>query len=559
MYQGEKCTPYLSAIAAAKNIPFAVICSGSRSAPLTLAFLNQNEIECIPVVDERSAGYIALGISQQTELPTILICTSGTAALNFSPSVAEAYYQKIPLLILTADRPLEWIDQLDGQAIKQQGIFEQFSLKSYHLTGEIYHEDDLWYAQRVMNEAIDIALENNGPVHINISFREPLYQLPELDSSKLKIIRSTISEIHPVNSDPILAATALAASFRKILIILGQGNWEEEEEYLLKKIQKYPNVVIVHESLCNIELENSILNVNECLVNYKSELIPELIINMGGNIVSKRLKQFLRNSNAELWNVSMDKTYTDTYKKLSRHIQCNNYTFLFSMGLGLKRTEVKSDFYHIWKTHSENIQSKTDAYFQKIPFSDMKAYHFIFNNLPETFLLQLGNSTPVRYGQIFYYLYSGINTYSNRGTSGIDGIVSTAVGACYASEQPVLVIVGDLSFQYDINALWNKQLSPELKIIVINNSGGNIFRLLEGSSQSQYLEEFFEMRIEHYFKNICEHFNVAYYKAESDEELKLNWKKFIEISDKASVLEIKTDPVLSEKVFKEFYQYLSND
>lgn len=328
MFNGEKCTPYLAAIAEAKNIQYAVVCPGSRSAPLALAFARQHGIECIPVVDERSAAYIALGIAQQTELPVILICTSGTAALNFSPAIAEAYHQKIPLLVLTADRPAEWIGQQDGQAIQQADVYRNFILRSYSVNGETYHPDDLWHSQRVMNEAIDVALENNGPVHINISFREPLYQLPELDQTKLRIIRSTVSDIHPVHSDPVLAATGLAAGHKKLCIVLGQMPYDEEQEYLLRKIETYSNVVIIKESLCNLELREAVLNANECLPAIPDDFVPDLVVSMGGGIISKKLKQFFRKHRVEHWHVAIDKTYTDTFQNLTRHIQCNNYTFL---------------------------------------------------------------------------------------------------------------------------------------------------------------------------------------------------------------------------------------
>lgn len=560
MFEGEKITAYLAAIAAAKDIRHAVICPGSRSAPLTLAFARQAEITCIPVADERSAGFVALGIAQQTELPVVVICTSGTASLNLAPAIAEAYYQKVPLVILTADRPEEWIDQQDGQAMRQRELYRNFIHRSYHIRGEAWHEDDLWYAQRSLNEAIDIAADQSGPVHVNVAFREPLYQVPAVQPERLRVVRSTGHEVYPVNAEPVQAAAKLAAGYRRILIVAGMLPWDAELEDVLHKLEEYPNVVIVKESVCNLDLDHAITNANECLVNPAAELKPELIISLGGPVVSRRLKQFLRSSGAEHWHITTGNTYMDTFRRLHRLIECHPYTFFFSLAVALRKSATGSDFRHHWKQQSQRMKEQVEQYSLTTPFTDWYAYRYIFSHLPANVQLQLANSTPVRYGQLFAHLQPPETlVYSNRGVSGIDGSISTAVGASLVSEQTVLTIIGDLSFQYDMNAWWNKHLSGNLKVVVINNAGGNIFRLIEGPSSVPELEEFFEMRMQHSFEHLARHFQLDYFRADREELLASAWKHFMESdSGRPAVLEIVTDPVRSAEVFKAFYTSLTN-
>jgi len=553
MYGGEKITAYIAAICAAKDVRYAVICPGSRSAPLTLAFARQEGVTCLPVVDERSAGYIALGIAQQTELPVALICTSGTAALNFSPAVAEAFYQKVPLLVFTADRPAEWIGQQDGQAVMQQDLYRSHVCRSYHFSGEAYHEDDLWYAQRCVNEAIDTSIEQQGPVHLNVAFREPLYDIPPADTAHLRVIRSTVSDIYPVNSEPVMAAAKLAAGYKKICIVLGQMRWDDELEHLMEKMEEFPNVVVVKESLCNLNVPGAVSNAGECVCCVEEAHAPDLIISMGGPVVSKRFKQWLRSIKAEHWHIAQDDTYIDTFKNLTRQVKCNFYTFIFSLSVALKKSGVASPYRDAWKQLSAQVRKKTDGYSASAPFSDWAAFDWIYRRLPDQAQLQLGNSTAVRYGQIFAHHQPHLLTYANRGTSGIDGSLSTAVGAAMTTDQPVVAILGDLAFQYDANALWNEHVPPRLKVIVINNSGGNIFRLIDGSSGVAELEKYFETRMSHSFEHLSRHFGAKYFRADSAEALEQHWDSFLRKRDRVSILEIVTDPVTSQQVFKEFY------
>ncbi len=552
MFEGEKNTGYIAAICAAHGVEHVVICPGSRSAPLTLAFSRSKKFSCLSIVDERSAAFIALGIAQQTQKTVALICTSGSAVLNFAPAISEAFYQGIPLLILTADRPQEWIDQHDGQAIRQQDIYRNYIGKSYHLRGEIYSKEDVWYTQRAMNEALFLAQKNQTPIHVNISFREPLYENPTFDEQLLQPIEFPSTQLSQWHD----AVWQNLATFQRIIIVAGQQKTLNKSfNDILAALSQLPQVVIITESISNVK-GDFIQNANECISAGKTDILqPDLIISFGKSIVSKKLKQFLRVSEAAHWHISEDDTVRDVYQRLTRHFTGKAEDFFTQLADRLTTTE--SEFKKTWQRAAENALSIQNKYAESVDFSDFAAAQFIIKNIPKQANLQLGNSTSVRYGQLFATtLDASVLVNSNRGTSGIDGCTSTAVGAALVNGKMTFLLSGELSFHYDINALWNQYVSPNLRMIILNNSGGNIFRLIDGSSTVEELEPYFETRQQNDFSQLATHYKVGYHSASNMHELKSAWAAFTKESNVAQILEIKTHAITSEKVFKGFYAAL---
>ncbi len=550
MHKGEKNTGYIAAICAAHGVEHVVICPGSRSAPLTLAFARSGKFTCLPIVDERSAAFVALGIAQQTQKTVALVCTSGSATLNFAPAISEAFYQGIPLLVLTADRPQEWIDQHDGQAIRQQEVYKNFIGKSYHLQGEIFSKEDIWYTQRTVNEALFLAHKKQLPVHINIAFREPLYGNPIYDEKELQTI------YFPATQKANWAADVWknVNNYKKILIVAGQQNKINSTlNSTLSALAKLPQVVVVAESISNVKGEDFISNVNECIsLENTQSLQPDLIISFGKSIISKKLKQFLRATEATHWHISEDDTVRDVYQRLSQHFTGAAEDFFEQFATHLQAQE--SSFATLWQKASTIAIETQENYSKNIDFSDFAATQWMLQNLPAEANLHLGNSTSVRYGQLFaHVLPSSILVNSNRGTSGIDGCTSTAVGAALVNQKMTFLLSGELSFHYDINALWNQFVSPQLRLIILNNSGGNIFRLIDGSSTVPELESYFETRQQTDFANIAAHYQITYHSVSNAEELAQAWETFVQPSNSAQILEIKTDPEASEKVFRGFY------
>ncbi|HJX72450.1 MAG TPA: 2-succinyl-5-enolpyruvyl-6-hydroxy-3-cyclohexene-1-carboxylic-acid synthase, partial [Bacteroidales bacterium] len=435
--QGIKNIPFICAQHGLKHV---VITPGSRNAPLIISFNQCDDIICLSITDERSAGYFALGIAQASGNPVALVCTSGTAALNFGPAIAEAYYQNLPLVVFTADRPPEWIDQADGQTIRQTEVFKNHVKQSIVLPVETSGEADRWYHNRLVSQAIDMACRlPQGPVHINVPLREPLYtKLPPV-SEDIRIIKTFSSRID-IPDDEMQSLLLKWKQAKKKLIIAGFGMPGKKLAQLLGKINKDKSVTIIAENLSNLS-DDTFIDAPErffATVNddKKENYRPDLLITFAGSVVSKRLKQFLRiHKPAEHWNISPCPAYTDTYQSLAVNIRIHPELFFGKIVTGHLLNTSSFDYKGQFIQLEKKIRSKHHSFLKQVPFSDLKAYEQILEVLPSGSGLHLANSTPVRYVQLFK-TRPDIHYFSNRGTSGIDGCVSTAAGASYASGNP---------------------------------------------------------------------------------------------------------------------------
>ena len=553
MLNGKKNTPWIAQICAEHQITDVFICPGSRSAPLTLAFTRNSNFTCYSIVDERSAGYLALGMALFKKKPVVIVTTSGTAALNLAPAVAEAYYQGIPLIVMTADRPAEWIDQYDGQAIRQSSIFQSFVHGQYQLSGELFHSDDLWYTQRLMNEIIIESNRKKGPVHLNISFREPLYEIEKISSSDVRVIHD-LKTSNSIGRSNISLPVELIRS-KKCWILLGQDDYSDETIDLLQKGIDELQWVVVHETISNLPLSNSITNMNEIIHSQiESVYAPEVVVISGKQFISKKLKKYLRSlpQCIQIY-VKAQEEWTDAFQQV-RYIATHSLSdFLFQMIHS--QIQCESQFHDYYLNTQSDIKNNISDILKTIPYSDLYVYHQIFNCIPLGAVIHLGNSTPVRYAQLFSDQKREM--YCNRGTSGIDGSVSTAMGYAIAdTERNHYVIIGDLSFEYDIHALMNAYVPDNIVIIVINNQGGNIFRIIEGSKDVDELEKYFETRIIRDFKNISAHYGLDYHVSKNENELKEIIRKFS--SCKKCIIEIQTDPEVSSEVYLSLFKELVN-
>jgi len=547
-FTGQKSTPYTVDILHQHGVENVIICPGSRNAPLTLAFARHGKFNCISIIDERSAGYFALGLAQSTKKPVAIVCTSGTAPLNFAPAIAEAFHQQIPLIVLTADRPESWINQQDGQAIEQKSLYANIIAKSFSLKGELYNEDDLWLTQRTVNEAFHIAQSKSRPVHINISFAEPLYEdsYATVKANKVNVFKlpSFFSYWETILKDK-----------KNTLVVVGQAEFNPTIVSAVNKMSKVSNAVVISENLANIPVGYHIINATEALIFQNEKMIPDVVVYMGGPIVSKQLKKHIASLAVPVVRVQLNEEEVDTFQNNTAIVQQSVVDAMETLSDYLIENTKTSDFAEEWRTASAKAFEKRNQYVAQINYSDFTVYDFIARHIPAKSNVHLGNSTPVRYSQIFNDLYkTDCCFYANRGTSGIDGSTSTAVGFSYASESINILITGDLSFQYDANAFFNNHLNGNLKVIIINNSGGNIFRLIDGPRGQKERSEFFETSLKHEFSNLAKHFNLNYFPAKDEKGLSTAWNDFIKKSERPSVLEIFTNAELSANTFKEFYK-----
>ncbi len=552
-YQGAK---NMVDICRMKGIRHAVISPGSRNAPLSILFTRDDSIQIHPIVDERCAAFFALGLAQQLHQPVALICTSGSAALNYSPAIAEAYYQQVPLLVLTADRPPELLDTSDGQMINQQEIFKNIVIGSYTYPFDGPTEILNWHQRRVINEAIDRAKIWRRPVHVNVPFRAPLYELDNLTND----VKST-SYIFPITASlPEQEILALANQWNKtdrIMLLIGCHRPSKSLNEIVEKFNQFENLVIVTETTSNVILPKTIKNVDIVLSTLKEEdkelYKPDLLVTFGTNLISKQIKQFLREFSPKAhWHLSPILFFPDSFRSLTHKIGIVPTNFLNEM---IKHIENKESAYkNMWMDKKAEALEKAKRFTETLPYCDLKVFETIIEHLPAGTNLQMGNSTPVRYCQ---YLppREDITFNANRGTSGIDGCVSTAMGAATILNTPVTLVVGDLSFMYDSNALWTHNHPSNLKIIVINNQGGNIFRFIPGPDQFEEFEEVFEARHKHDFEHLAYHFGVKYERAPSIKALEKALTKMYE-DDGCYILEVITPGEINGQILRNFFRNL---
>ena len=564
MSKGKEQIGLLAALMIEKGIEHVVASPGSRNAPAIIMLAQQKKLNLISVADERSAGFFALGIALKTRKPVALLCTSGTATLNYAPAIAEAYYQKVALLVITADRPKEWIDQGDGQTIRQENVFANFIRKSFSLPSGVETSEAQWFATRIINEAIDRChYPVAGPVHLNLPLAEPLYQI-EIGESLPDVRKISIASIEKtVGADLMKSLAQQWNGATSKLILVGQLHEGANINSQLTRIAEDPSVVILTETTSNIHhagfiscIDRDIDGLNEVeILNLK----PDILLTLGDAVVSKKIKALLRKMEPAInWHVSEDpeEFYFDSYQSLTLTIPISVESF--TTQLTQNASPVISEYQQRWSERSTGRKNRHHQFISQLEFCDMQVYDVLFRSIPEGTDIHLANSTPVRYAQLFDQ--SGKQQfYANRGTSGIDGCVSTAAGSAYVASNPVTVITGDIGFFYDSNALWNTNLKPDFRIIVINNGGGNIFRILEGPSDYEELEPFIETTHQYTTKGLAANFGINYFQATDKQSLEEMLGNFYDYnSGKPAILEVITPNILSANALKEYFKFLNS-
>jgi len=552
----------LVSVAYLKGIRKVVFSPGSRNAPLIIAFNEHKGFESFAIPDERVAAFFALGMAQQSGETVAIVSTSGSAALNFAPAIAEAFYQRIPLLVITADRPPEWIDQGNGQTMRQRNLYHNYIKKSYEISHETVHNDELWFNVRIFNEAInETKIEPKGPTHINFPLREPLYDF-NIDFSQADNVK--IIEQHsppPELSEELL--DTLSKTWNKTgkkLILCGITEKSDALNNLLERLSEDPSVIVLTETTSNLyhpnfieQIDRSLFSMNEG--DFKTYQ-PELLLTIGTNIISKKIKSLFRKWDiSEHWHIDETDIVIDTFKSLTKHLRCDLVHFFNAM---LERKiEVTSDYSKVWQQRNNELKSRHEAHLGRVGWSDFLAYHICLNVLPKNTNLQMANSAAVRYVQLMEKR-SDISYYSNRGVAGIDGCTSTAVGAAWVNNEFTTLVSGDIAFLYDSNALWLPYLSKNLRIIVFNNEGGNIFRIIPGPSTTNQLETFFETHHKVSAKYIAKAHSIEYFKASDREELEQALALFFSMERDAgpAILEVFTPRSENDVILKDYFKQM---
>lgn len=476
----------LVALLQAHGVRDVVLCPGSRNAPLVHALSHQLAgATCHSIIDERSAGFYALGLALATHRAVVVCCTSGTAVANLHPAVAEAYYQGVPLVVLSADRPERWIGQWAGQTLPQPELFGSLVRKAVHLP-EPHTEEERWYCNRLINEALLAALAPlPGPVQINVPISDPGVSLlpptPVTHAPKQPIGMQPgrcIQQLYPYRIDAQAVESLLRrlTTFERKMILVGQESWSAA----MSMGESFPQslreqFLCIGESLSNSPV--SICSLDALLASLsegdRRALQPDLLITLGGHIVSNKMKQYLRSyPPRETWHLSPDPTVVDLFCSLTEQIIAPVEPFLEALAQGLEG-HASSPYARHWRERIDQLPSPTPRY------SSLAVVGSLLSHLPEEpCVLHLANSSSVRYAELFRKPRR-LLTLCNRGTSGIEGSLSTALGfARQRAEERHFIVIGDLSFFYDLNALGLPEVGSNVRVLLLNNQRGSIFQSL---------------------------------------------------------------------------------
>ncbi|RNC87093.1 MAG: 2-succinyl-5-enolpyruvyl-6-hydroxy-3-cyclohexene-1-carboxylate synthase [Winogradskyella sp.] len=567
----------------AHNIKQIIISPGSRNAPLTIGFTHDDFFKCYSIVDERCAAFFAMGIAQQTQEPTAVVCTSGSALLNYYPAVSEAFYSRIPLVVLSADRPKHLVDIGDGQTIKQKNVYGEHVVYSANLKLDLRAHNQVQGTEEIplfksmenkvekflglqqdiqssneqeIHNALSSAVENSGPVHINIPFDEPLYETTDELAIHPKPY-TTINSKSQVDENDINTLSEIWNASSRKMILVGVLQPNSIEHKWLDELAKDDSVIILTETTSNLHHESNFPEIDKLIapLNRKEfeSLQPEVLLTFGGLVVSKKVKRFLRDYRPKHhWHVNAH-IANDTFFILEKHLKCspNSFFEVFSE----KITPVASHYQPYWLDVRTRRRKLHDDYLKTIPFSDFTVFDALLKSIPENSRLQIGNSSAIRYTQLFQ-LRDDIKVFCNRGTSGIDGSTSTAIGAAVASKERVTFITGDLSFFYDSNALWNNFIPSNFRIIIVNNNGGGIFRILPGHKNTPNFDEFFETEHQLTAKQLAEMYGFDYSTANDSGTLRNALKSFYIDGRGPKILEVFTPAKRNDEVLLEYFNFI---
>ena len=509
MYCSKENVNILTALLVAHGVRHAVVCPGSRNSAIVHNFNECPFIQCYPVTDERSAGFYAMGMAQALKQPVVVCVTSGTALLNLAPAMAEAFYQHIPLVAISADRPQQWIDQLDGQTLPQSDALGRFVKKAVSLL-EPHDAEEKWYCNRLVNEAL-LAAMRGGPVHINVPITEPLFEYSVDELPAERKIAYAAADMSPATLSHV---TRMFLSATRPMLISGQPM-------------------------------NPLLDEAVSIVGDDEEYVPDFVLYIGGSIVSKRLKRFLRKAK-ETWVVNNTGEIADTFMNLTHVFQgdgeavADHIRFMMVME--------PHPFIQKWDDLLARIRLQAESY--EPAYSELAAVKY-FEHYVGDAEVHYANSSAIRLANSF----AQHPVWCNRGVNGIEGSLSTAAGFSCVTDKRVYCVIGDLSFFYDQNALWNQNLQGNFRILLLNNGCGGIFNMLPGLEQSPARDQYVAAAHHTSAEGICQQNDIVYISASDMPQLHAGIDTLLNIeSDRPVLLEVFTDPYDDEQTLKDYYK-----
>ncbi len=561
----KKSVQYVMAALKQMGIRQVVLSPGSRNAPMLVSFPQDVDFDIYRIVDERSAAFFALGLALQSKQAVVLNCTSGSAMLNYAPALAEAYYQQIPLVVLSADRPEHLIDKGYGQCIRQPNALDSVVKASLHLPETAFDTtttaaDSIRQLQAVLHTTVSAV---PGPIHINLPLAEPLYDTQKMAYPILPPFASIQNNNTHALPDALLKNWC--STTRKLILV---GQWHEDSAALrsvLALLAQRDDVFVLSETLSNIgsEFASNIDPLLAGMQGVETQCQPQLVLSIGGQLVSKRIKKWLSTLSFAHWQITDRQHKRDTF---FNNVQCINMDAVDCLQALAAELSIETNVQYAkdWRRIQAKVAEKHQNFKPMVPFSDFQAYASISQYVYKTNIdcnLHLANSAAIRYAQLFAWQqkdHSGLKMYGNRGVSGLEGSVSTALGFSQHAKQITCLITGDLSFFYDTNALWNPYLRPNFRIILINNQGGGIFRFIDGPLQSGQLD-YFETPHQRHAAAIAKEVGMIYWHCNNTADLQAILPKVFAKDTGACLLEVQTPAQDNDKVLKAYFKSIKDN
>lgn len=559
MFSNKENINILTSLLLEYGVSDAVVCPGSRNAPIVHNLSQCQSIRCHPVTDERSAGFYALGIAQATQRPTVVCVTSGTALLNLAPAVAEAYYQHVPLVVVSADRPVQWIDQLDGQTLPQPDALGRFVRKAVSLPephvasvgsgdgleaagkgalsdGDKRLDEERWMCRRLVNEALHAATcRQPAPVHINVPITEPLFAFDVAELPVAKRFRQ-MEKVSFLNQQRLLFERFFSAD--RPMIVIGQMAYGIISPETIRSLSQH--YVVMAEPLSNlhyqtIHFDEAVRVVDSLDQNESLQYVPDYIIYIGDTLVSKPTRRWLRSTKATSCVITPDALdIHDPIMTLEDIVECplEDVDLLLSSFCDIydnpedfeddedvmAHEDSRHGFHACWQQLLDRCAECAETY--EPGFSQMATVKYFEEQLADLdtdICVHYANSSAVRLACIYAQHY----VWCNRGVNGIEGSLSTAAGFSLATDALTVCVIGDLSFFYDQNALWNSNIGGNLRIVLLNNSGGGIFRQLKWLDKSPVATSFVAAQHETTAQGICTQNDIGYISAKDMGEMQI--------------------------------------
>lgn len=549
MYTELKSYQQIIALLKKYNIKNLVLSAGSRNVPFVHSVEKDDFFNCYSVVDERSAGYFAIGLAQESHEPVVLSCTASTASCNYYPAIAEAFYQNVPLIVLTSDRNPVMLGQREDQMIDQVGMFDRHVKKSVNLP-IINDEEDEYYCERLLNEALlEMNHHTKGPVHINIPMKSynnsfNVKTLPDIKK---------IERLEPEDTkEDWYNKINLLKNYKSIMVICGQNDFTSTKlkDELTEFFKNY-NSVIIKDHMSNIDIENAINPTiafdNKYITSKKmKELLPDLIISFGGQVFSG-LKPELRKFYKEIehWSIQPDGKIVDLFKSLSVIFECMPERFFELANECANSKKNNMEYYNKICDYVKNIK------YPEFEYSHVFAIKNVVERIKPNSILHLSVNDSIRISN-FFDIEKNVNVSANIGTYGIDGPISTFIGHSVSSNKSAFLITGDLAFFYDMNAIRLNSIKKNMHILLINNHGGSEF-YYNGTWIDKYSDLHTTARHETKAEGWVKSNKFKYLKATNKEEFNKNIEEFMMDGEEPVLFEVITEMSSDAKTINDFF------